>query len=762
MSLRPPIGLAAVLVAAAAALIGVVVWWNGTVSLGMTLAARDGAVVVADVTPHGHAARWGWMPGLRVIDLTTVDGSEVRRAVPVRTDHGDIVRAPTEAVDSARIGTAVADDGVAARVSIHREVLERDLAQTIWVVALGLAVAAAAAWALLHGLAGEVGLRVALPIAASVVASFGVLPLLAAGSAGGIIAAALVPAGVACLAGVALGITREDRTWARTAVAAAVLATALTAILVGRSMTSTTLETGDRGLLQLLVAAIAAVPAMLAAAAPGLPGRARATLVSLGLVPGAAFLVASPAPPEPALPIALIALLLGWPLLPVERMADVAAGLAKPVRPRGPMTEAGVAASALSPVRDALAALLLGMAVFYGLTRGSVSAAVIGAALAGGTWLAVRAGFLGRGWTDAAVPLAAAVGVPVVLSGAGWPSVGWAYPVTTGAVALSALAVGHVLAIRHPSRGAGLGLLVGTVAVVLAIGVLGISGSILAVPLLGLVALVPGLPIAFADRPGSALASSSRLEALAIALTPGAAATVLVPMFSWVLLAAWLVALVVWRRFTLEPLVGIAQRTQLQRDLAVAAAETERARLAAELHDDPIQQLTMLVRRLDEGGHADAAAEAREVADKLRAVVGDLRVPILDDLGAGAALEWLVERVEPLAGGPVRLERTDEGRPPPEVELAVFRVAQEAVANAIRHGRPPVALRYDVRPDGRVTLAVDDAGDGIGAEAATEATHDGHFGLLNMRQRAEQIGALLDVRAWPGGGTRVVLEWRPS
>ncbi len=52
------------------------------------------------------------------------------------------------------------------------------------------------------------------------------------------------------------------------------------------------------------------------------------------------------------------------------------------------------------------------------------------------------------------------------------------------------------------------------------------------------------------------------------------------------------------------------------------------------------------------------------MATKLRSVVGDLRLPILDDLGAGAALEWLVERVEPLAGGPVKLERSDESRPP--------------------------------------------------------------------------------------------------
>ena len=110
----------------------------------------------------------------------------------------------------------------------------------------------------------------------------------------------------------------------------------------------------------------------------------------------------------------------------------------------------------------------------------------------------------------------------------------------------------------------------------------------------------------------------------------------------------------------------------------------------------------------------------------------------------------------------MKLERSDETRPPANVELAVFRVAQEALTNAIKHGRPPIEVRYDVRADGRVTLAIDDAGEGIAAEETAEAPGKGHFGLANMQQRAEQIGALLDVRRWPAGGTRVALEWRPQ
>jgi signal transduction histidine kinase len=152
---------------------------------------------------------------------------------------------------------------------------------------------------------------------------------------------------------------------------------------------------------------------------------------------------------------------------------------------------------------------------------------------------------------------------------------------------------------------------------------------------------------------------------------------------------------------------------------------------------------------------------ARSIADQLRAICGDLRLPILDDLGAGPALEWLVTRVGRLAGGEVRLERIDPLRPPSEVELAVFRVAQEALANAVKHGGTPIVVRYQ-STSGRVSLSIDDSGPGIPAGAGEAAQARGRFGLLNMQQRAEQIGGILDVRRWPAGGTRVALDWRAT
>jgi signal transduction histidine kinase len=277
--------------------------------------------------------------------------------------------------------------------------------------------------------------------------------------------------------------------------------------------------------------------------------------------------------------------------------------------------------------------------------------------------------------------------------------------------------------------------------------------------------LVPGLLAAgpLIGRARAAGGGAGRLLQSAELGVAGAtpAFTLMVDRTSTLLLfAGWLVAVTFASRFTVRPLARLATRATLQRDLVVAAAEAERARLAADIHDDALQELTLLVRRLEASGDTEGAEIGRTVADRLRAICGDLRLPILDDLGVGPALDWLVLRIERLAGGEVRLERADDARHSPDVELAIFRVAQEALANAVKHGRPPIVVRYRSTPAG-ISLAVDDAGPGIADDAPETAEQTGRFGLLNMAQRAEQIGAILDVRRWPGGGTHVALEWRP-
>jgi signal transduction histidine kinase len=391
----------------------------------------------------------------------------------------------------------------------------------------------------------------------------------------------------------------------------------------------------------------------------------------------------------------------------------------------------------------------------------------------------LRTGRAGYTLQSLGLPIAAATAVPLLVVPLDllMPT---GYPVATALAVAGGLVLADGLSALVPDRAtrvwvrvAAVGIAAGTVLVGFALtgqspppnqpGMLRWAGLML-IPLLPAIAAARPSPAALADgtSPSGRLVESNEL--VLVGLTPGVAALTMTfpasygePFVLPILL--WIAALLVAARFTVRPLVRLATRANLQRDLVVAAMEAERARLAADLHDEALQDLTMLVRRLDAAGDTEGAAQARAVADRLREICGDLRLPILDDLGVGPALDWLVLRIERLAGGEVRLERAEGERPPADVELAFFRVAQEALANAVKHGQPPIVVRYRASPTG-ASLSVDDAGTGIAPEAREEAASGGHFGLLNMQQRAEQIGAILDVRRWPAGGTHVALEWR--
>ena len=259
------------------------------------------------------------------------------------------------------------------------------------------------------------------------------------------------------------------------------------------------------------------------------------------------------------------------------------------------------------------------------------------------------------------------------------------------------------------------------------------------------------------STPGALIGS---IDVLFAAMTPGIAAVKLADMHSMDLgfVLLWLAAFFVVTRLSLWPLTRLATRATLQRDLVVVATEAERARIAADVHDDALQDLTMLVRRLDAAGDEANATAAREIAERLRAICGDLRLPVLDDLGVGPALEWLCSRLDYTTES-ISLDRiSDERRLPADVELAVFRIAQEALSNAVRHGSPPIVVRYRSRESGsswRSTTAVR----ALPTALPGLAEQTGHLGLLNMIQRAEAVGASLTIGRRPGGGTQVSLAW---
>lgn len=251
---------------------------------------------------------------------------------------------------------------------------------------------------------------------------------------------------------------------------------------------------------------------------------------------------------------------------------------------------------------------------------------------------------------------------------------------------------------------------------------------------------------------GAPMAGTIGIAAAALApLSVRLVTTVPIDGSAAVFVLFWVAAGAFVLRFGIAPVVRLAAGAVRQRDLVATAADVERRRIAADLHDGPLQSLTLLAYRLDAAGDGENAECARDIATELRAITSALRLPVVDDLGAGPALEWLTERVGRLAGTEIELERADDGRPPIDVEHAVFRVAQEALANAARHGRPPIRVRYEADAS-HASLVVHNAG----ARATAEA--DDGLGLVGMRERAHAIGADLEIGS-SGDGTRVALMW---
>lgn len=199
--------------------------------------------------------------------------------------------------------------------------------------------------------------------------------------------------------------------------------------------------------------------------------------------------------------------------------------------------------------------------------------------------------------------------------------------------------------------------------------------------------------------------------------------------------------------------------------------EVERARLAQELHDGPVQDLIALgqqaemAHRLVGRGEVERARavleETRraelETVDELRRIIGALRPVYLEDLGFLPALEMLVRQTAERTPTRVKLEK--EGtihRFAPEVELAAYRIAQEALNNAIQHAQAQhIAIRVSYDAAG-LTLSVVDDGVGFTLPPRPDVlTQVDHFGLVGMQERATRLGGTLRVDTTPGAGTRV-------
>ncbi|HEY2723817.1 MAG TPA: GAF domain-containing sensor histidine kinase [Pseudonocardiaceae bacterium] len=199
----------------------------------------------------------------------------------------------------------------------------------------------------------------------------------------------------------------------------------------------------------------------------------------------------------------------------------------------------------------------------------------------------------------------------------------------------------------------------------------------------------------------------------------------------------------------------------------VLLQETERRRLAGEIHDGISQRIVSLSFHLsaaadavasDPSGAAHQIARAQELAsaalDETRHAIAGLRPPVLDDLGLAASLESLA-RSSPLPK--VQVDTTST--PLPEhVETAVYRIAQEALQNVMKHADAErVHLRLAVNA-GAVLLEVSDDGTGFDPATAAERAGPGGYGLPGMQQRAELLGGQLTAESAPGRGTVIRLR----
>jgi signal transduction histidine kinase len=209
-----------------------------------------------------------------------------------------------------------------------------------------------------------------------------------------------------------------------------------------------------------------------------------------------------------------------------------------------------------------------------------------------------------------------------------------------------------------------------------------------------------------------------------------------------------------------------ARLYEQSRELSILA---ERNRLALDLHDAVSQKLFGLVLTAESAltlldREPEAAREqmerlqslAQEARDELRSLVLELRPPDLERDGLCGALRKHVEMVRRLQPVPIELELDAGVDANPVRDRELLRIAQEALHNSLRHGHAQhLAVRLG-REDGKLLLEVED--DGVGFDPAAGDLRSTHLGLTSMEERAERVGAQLEIRSAPGRGTIVRLE----
>jgi signal transduction histidine kinase len=201
------------------------------------------------------------------------------------------------------------------------------------------------------------------------------------------------------------------------------------------------------------------------------------------------------------------------------------------------------------------------------------------------------------------------------------------------------------------------------------------------------------------------------------------------------------------------------------------AQEEERKRIARELHDDTIQYMVVLARQLDDLASSSKGLSDEErlrlenlrqqinsIMEGVRRLSHDLRPATLDRLGLLPALEWLASQVP--SGIRVEVKASGiERRLPAEVELVLFRIAQEALSNVRRHSQATKAEVEVEFEDKKTRITVRDNGKGFALpETMGDLVKAGRLGLAGMQERIQLLNGSLKVESESGRGTTVTVE----
>lgn len=202
----------------------------------------------------------------------------------------------------------------------------------------------------------------------------------------------------------------------------------------------------------------------------------------------------------------------------------------------------------------------------------------------------------------------------------------------------------------------------------------------------------------------------------------------------------------------------------------LAAQETERRRVAHELHDELGQYLTAIKINLQTSqALSEVSATERnegnikiveDAIHQVRRLAAALRPSVLDDLGLVPALNWMAEQNAARGQIAIRCDsQIADVRLLPEIETACFRIAQEALTNILRHAAcREVDIRLELRQDS-LLLTIQDDGRGFDVSATLQRARGGNsLGLLGMQERASLIGGALNLESSPGSGSRLTLE----